>query len=309
VEGDVVQVGEVVAVVSRVRVYPVKSLAGVDVASATVEPWGLRGDHRWMVVDASGGVLTAREHHAMLSVRATPDDDGGVTLDAHGAPSLRVFPPTGPADVPVRMTRLDRATAAGQAADHWLSDVLGEPVRLVFLDDPRRRPLSPVHGGRDGEPLSLADAGPLSLTTTASLRQLDAWLSQEAQVRGEPEPTPLDMLRFRPSVVVDGDLEPFAEDRWEVVRLGQVTYRFAEHCDRCVMMTLDPATTHRGKEPLRTLARRRRWAGTTWFGIRVVPTAQGTLTIGDDVEVLSHADAPLSAPVASAGHADGRRPA
>jgi uncharacterized protein YcbX len=91
------------------------------------------------------------------------------------------------------------------------------------------------------------------------------------------------------------------------VRIGDVTYRFAEHCDRCVMTTIDPATTATGKEPLRTLARHRRWGGKTWFGIRLVPTARGTLAPGDDVEVLLRDE--LSAPVASAGAARGRRPA
>jgi uncharacterized protein len=299
----------IVVRVSRVRVYPVKSLAGLDVGRTAVEPWGLRDDRRWMVVDPRGDVVTARERHALLSVRATPDDEGGLTLDADGAPSLHVAAPTGPADVPVRISRLDRATSAGEEADRWLSRVLGEAMRLVWLDDPRRRPLSPAHGGEDGDPLSLADAGPLLLTTTASLQQLDSWVHREAQRRGEPDPAPVDMLRFRPNVVIAGDLAPFMEDTWRSVRLGDVTYRFAEHCDRCVMTTIDPATTVGGKEPLRSLARHRRWDGKTWFGIRLVPTVRGTLATGDDVEVLSRADAGLSAPVASAGAARGRRPA
>jgi uncharacterized protein YcbX len=293
-----------VTIVSAVRLYPVKSLRGIDVPRAVVEPGGLRGDRRWMVVDRWGDVLTARECHALLSIQATPDDEGGVTLAAPGASPVHVAAPGRPADVLVRISRLDRATAAGEEADRWLSEVLGQPVRLVWQDDPRRRPLSPSHGGAEGDPLSLADAGPLLLTSTASLRQLDAWVAEEAGRRGEPAPDPLDMVRFRPNVVVDGDLAPFVEDTWRLVRLGSVTYRFAEHCDRCVMTTLDPQTGQGGKEPLRTMARRRRWDGRTWFGVRVVPTGDGQLGVGDDVEVL---DA-VSAPDASAP-AEARRPA
>ncbi len=284
--------------VLRVRVYPVKSLAGVEVSGADVEPWGLRGDRRWMVVDRRGDVVTARERHALLSLRATPDDEGGLTLASDGAPSLHVDPPTEPADVPVRLSRIDRATSAGPEADAWLSSVLGEPVRLVWLDDPRRRPMSPNHGGEDGDPLTFADAGPLLLTSTASLRQLDAWMADEAERRGEPAPDRLDMVRFRPNVVVggavdgvDGALAPFEEDTWRSIRIGGVTYRFAEHCDRCVMTTLDPATMLGGKEPLRTLARHRRWDRKTWFGVRLIPTSVGRLTVGDEVEVLSRVGA------------------
>jgi uncharacterized protein len=281
---------EVEGTVVRVRLYPVKSLGGVDVATADVEPWGLRGDRRWMVVDASGDVVTARERHALLSIRATPDDAGGVTLEAGGRSSLHVPAPQGPVDVPVGISRLDRATAAGHEADRWLSDVLGEPVRLVWLDDPARRPVSPAHGGRAGDPLSLADAGPLLLTSTSSLARLEQWMRQEADRRGEADPVALDMLRFRPNVVIEGDVEPFAEDRWRSLRLGECTYRFAEHCDRCVITTLDPGTQRGGKEPLRTLARHRQWDGKTWFGVRLVPTSGGSLSVGDEVEVLEVAD-------------------
>lgn len=266
-----------------------KSLAGVEVPAADVEPWGLRGDRRWMVVDRWGDVVTARERHSLLSLRATPDDDGGLTLDADGAPSLHVDPPSGPADVYVRLSRIDRATSAGADADGWLSSVLGAQVQLVWLDDPRRRPVSPNHGGEDGDPLTFADAGPLLLTSAPSLRQLDVWVAEEAQRRGESAPRPLDMVRFRPNVVVDGELPPFGEDAWRSVRLGALTYRVAEPCDRCVMTTLDPATTEGGREPIRTMARYRRWDGKTWFGMRLIPTSAGQLTVGDDVEVLDAA--------------------
>src|SRR5690606_14881831 len=46
--------------VTRVRTYPVKSLAGNDVERAAVEPWGLADDRRWGLVDESGAKVTAR---------------------------------------------------------------------------------------------------------------------------------------------------------------------------------------------------------------------------------------------------------
>jgi uncharacterized protein len=264
-------------------------VAGTSVAVADVERSGLRGDRRWMVVDAAGTVVTARERHLLLSVTATPLDDDGVLLAAGGMPSLRVERPSGPPDVPVELSRLATATAAGRAADTWLSALLGEQVRLVWLDDPARRPVSPQHGGLTGDPLSLADAGPVLLTTTASLRQVQQWVEQECAERGEPAPGPLDMVRFRPNVVVDGDLEPFAEDAWRRLVIGEVTYRFAECCDRCVMTTIDPSTLRGGKEPLRALARHRRWGGKVWFGVRLVPTAAGRVAVGDEVRVVATA--------------------
>jgi len=46
--------------VSSLRIYPVKSTAGIDVREAVVHPWGLHNDRRWMVVDPEGETVTAR---------------------------------------------------------------------------------------------------------------------------------------------------------------------------------------------------------------------------------------------------------
>jgi uncharacterized protein len=59
-------------VLASVHIYPVKSLGGVDVDEAYVEPWGLRDDRRWLVLNPDGTVLTAREQHRMLGVTARP---------------------------------------------------------------------------------------------------------------------------------------------------------------------------------------------------------------------------------------------
>ena len=83
-----------------------------------------------------------------------------------------------------------------------------------------------------------------------------------------------------------GDLAPFAEDDWRDLEIGGVPYRFAEHCDRCVVTTIDPCTREHGKEPIRTLAGHRKWDGKTWFGIRVIPLSRGTLSLGDTVTVV-----------------------
>ena len=54
-------------------------------------------------------------------------------------------------------------------------------------------------------------------------------------------------------------------------------------CDRCVMTTIDPVSLLGGPEPIRTLARHRRWEGATWFGTRLVALGVGTVRVGDAV--------------------------
>ena len=70
--------------VTRLRIHPVKSFAGIDIDSAEVLPWGLAGDRRWGVVDASGAPVTAREKNHMLTLTAELLADGGLLLGERG---------------------------------------------------------------------------------------------------------------------------------------------------------------------------------------------------------------------------------
>jgi uncharacterized protein YcbX len=238
-----------------------------------VEPWGLAGDRRWAVVDEAGTSRTARQVRALLGFRAEPLDAGAVRIvDSEGA-SLVVEPPVGAAPIAVSHSRQGSALPAPEDANEWLSKRLGRRVTLVWQPDPTARSISEQRGGLPGESLSLADAGPLLLVSEASLAQLNRWIDDDF---GASEP--LDVTRFRPNVVVDG-VEPFAEDAWASVRIGDVSFRTTMQCDRCVMTTIDPATLAGGKEPIRTLARHRRSGNKVWFGIRLAPTSPGTIRV------------------------------
>jgi uncharacterized protein YcbX len=267
-----------------IHVYPLKSATGMSCESALVHPWGLEGDRRWAVVGEDGENLWLGEFPRMASVRARDLGDGGLALSAPGLSDLTVPPATGPA-VPVGFSGLDRAVAADEAAHAWLTRLLGCPARLVWLDDPRRRSVSARHGGLPGDVVSFAWDAPLLLASAASQRRLDDWIAEEAMERHEEAPQPLSIARFRPNVVVDG-AEPYAEDGWAGVRIGEVDFRVSELCDRCAVTTIDPDTQVKGKEPLRTLARHRRWDGKTWFGVRLVPRNPGAIRVGDPVTPL-----------------------
>ena len=112
------------------HLHPVKSTAVRAVPHAEVEPWGLAGDRRWMVVDATGECVTAREEHRLLSVTAdTTATHPGLTralrLSAPGVGPLDVAVPDGPA-LPVTVHgRALEGTAAPARAGAWFGTVLG----------------------------------------------------------------------------------------------------------------------------------------------------------------------------------------
>jgi uncharacterized protein YcbX len=75
--------------------YPVKSCRGQPLRAAPVEPWGLAGDRRWMIVDSGGEVVTARERPRLVLVTPVPEG-GAIRLAGPGMPELMVsVPPAG----------------------------------------------------------------------------------------------------------------------------------------------------------------------------------------------------------------------
>ncbi|MEU1778380.1 MOSC N-terminal beta barrel domain-containing protein [Streptomyces abikoensis] len=274
------------SVLSSVHFYPVKSMAGCAPGEAAVEPWGLAGDRRWMVVDPEHRMITQRQEPRLALAAAEPLPGGGVRLTAPGAEPLEVAVPApadGPGGTVVAEIFRDKVEAvpAGEAAEAWLTAFLGTGARLLHMDDPaRRRPIDPDYA-RPGETVSFADGYPLLVTTTASLRELNSLIARGD--RADEGPLPMD--RFRPNVVVD-DTAPWAEDEWRRVRVGEVTFRAVKPCARCVVTTTDQRTAERGKEPLRTLARHHRIDGKAVFGRNLIPEHTGTVRVGDPVEIL-----------------------
>ncbi|NGN40250.1 MOSC domain-containing protein [Mesorhizobium sp. CGMCC 1.15528] len=260
--------------VESLHIYPLKSGAGLSVETARLEPEGLVGDRRMMVVDEEGNCITARKTSKLMQVRTHLDGDE-VVLTAPGMPVLAFARDT--------LHRTDTVTIwgdsvialdAGDAASQWLQDFLGRPCRLVVKGGQTRRPLGLGGGGT----VSFADTAPLLLTNAASLANMNRFLETEAE-----------MQRFRPNLVVSGP-DAYAEDSWATVRIGEIEFEVAGACDRCVMITLDPRTGE-GRpdhEPLALLGKQRRGEdGKAYFGQFLIPRTMGRLTVGDPVEVLA----------------------
>ena len=115
------------------------------------------------------------------------------------------------------------------------------------------------------------DTFPLSLITTQTMARL-----------GESVGAPLDVMRFRPNIVVEAAAEaPFQEDAWvgRVLGIGGMAMRVDKRDGRCVVITIDPVTTERNPSILRTVARDREGCLGV-YGSTVIP---GRVAVGDAV--------------------------
>ncbi len=253
--------------------YPVKSLRGESLETMEVDARGLRHDRHWMLVNDAGRFLTQRELPRMALVRPLVTDQG-LRLRAPGRADLEVAPESDE-DLEVQVWR-DRCLARvmNPEADRWLSDFLGVSARLVYLPEDRVRQVDQDYS-RPGEQVGFADGFPFLLISRASLDDLNRRMAK-----------PLPMERFRPNLVVDG-CEPYAEDDWKRIRIGELTFRVVKPCSRCVIPTVNPETGEReGNEPLKTLMTYRKEGNNVYFGQNLLHDGFGRLEVGMSVEVL-----------------------
>jgi uncharacterized protein YcbX len=262
---------------SRIDIYPVKSLHGVETDQAEVEAPGLQHDRRWIIVDAAGRFVTQRDRPMLATLHARSSPEG--LYMTHGASHLHVPAPCPGADTMTVTIFGDRVLAerADASAGQWLGDRLGFACSLAYMADPAIRAVDPAYGN-GADRVSFADGFPILLTNTASLVELNTRLARQ-----------IPMQRFRPNLTVDL-AEPWAEDGWRRLRIGDVVLKLVKPCGRCLVTTIDQETGKRldPAEPLLTLAtyRRHEALNGVMFGQNAIPERLGTIRRGDPVEVL-----------------------
>ena len=255
--------------------YPIKACRGFDVDSSSVELMGLQYDRRMMVVTPDGEFLTQREYPKLALV--TPSQsDGVVTLSAPEFDSVRFSIKSSGVTTLVNIWKSKgvQAVDQGDRPSEWFSDWLGTPVRLVHIADGFKRKVSPNYAVTPNDHTGFADGYPILIISEESLSDLNSRME-----------TSVPMNRFRPNIVVKG-CEPFAEDTWERIKIGDVEMAVVKPCARCVVTTIDKNTLEKSKEPLKTLNKFRKQIGGAMFGMNVIPLNEGRLEVGLSVQVI-----------------------
>ena len=60
---------------ASIHIYPMKAARAVDLDESRVEPWGLAGDRRWLLVDEDGRFISQREEPSLARVVAGCETD------------------------------------------------------------------------------------------------------------------------------------------------------------------------------------------------------------------------------------------
>ncbi|WP_456295396.1 hybrid-cluster NAD(P)-dependent oxidoreductase [Vibrio sp. AK197] len=260
---------------SKINIYPAKSIGGIAMSSSWVEKQGLSFDRRFLIAQPDGAMVTARKYPQMVLVKTALTADG-VTFSVQGKPALHLRYCDFSMQEHDAQVWADQFTAYQTTAEAnaWFSDVLGQRVTLLYCGAQSNRVREKV-----GHNVSFADGYPVLVIGEASLEELNR---RSSQVHS--------MDQFRTNLVVS-NTEPFEEDRWKRIRIGEVEFESVKPCERCILTTVDveKGEFRASKEPLATLSQfRANEAGGVFFGQNLVAKNEGMIRAGDRVEVLEY---------------------
>lgn len=229
--------------------YPVKSMAGEELATTQVTTRGLAGDRVYALVDRSANkVATLRTWAAdLLNYRAQLIAEP--TSDAP-APAARITTP--PGDV-LTTVQADIDTRLSAAFGRDLALLAHAPAGML-LEVPAGT-LAGAYASVTQFPLGSAapgtffDYGAVHVIASSTVARL-----QSAYPDGR-----LDSRRFRPNIIIENaDGEPFLENAWagRTLALGEeVVLRATIPCPRCVVTTLPQSDLPRDPGILRTIVK------------------------------------------------------
>ena len=273
---------------TSLHLHPVKGCHRIEVDRATAGPYGLVGDREWQIVPATPTddlkFLTQRRHPQLTGIRPALAE-GGIVLRATGMPDLFVPTPGAATTSTVHYSGESMAGDGGDEAARWLTEVIGEPVRLHGIAPGYERRFGDVFPTQS----NLGDLAPILVANDAS----HAFLAERAVEPFGPE-------RWRANVWVDGG-EPWAEDTWRSLRIGDAQVTLALPWPRCAVPQVDQEDGTRHREPAVVLAKHRRCPplpdssslvqmmlpGNALFGMAgAIEPAGAVIRVGDAVEVV-----------------------
>ena len=229
-------------------------------------------DRRWMLVDHQGNFLSQRQLPALTQFLPGHQDNLIIKHMPSGDTMTIALAEFSKANNVVVWGQECTAHSSENGINKWLSERLEKEVTLVYMDENDMRP---VEAPNTNNIVSFADGYPILLTTLASLAELNNKLDDS-----------IDITRFRPNIVVDGDT-PFAEDNWQKVKIGDVIFRVVKKCARCHVINIDQETGLASKEPLKTLSTFRQEGHKVNFGMNLIPENTGIIHEADEVLVIS----------------------
>ena len=257
---------------TQIYIYPIKSLPGISLKSASVKNRGLEWDRRWMLVDSNDRFITLREFPVLTQFNCEIDETG--LLVRHEGSSIKIVESAVSRKVSAQIwTDEVEVKVAAQDVNDWFTENLDVEVRLVKICDDAKRNLNYNEGN-----VSLADRWPYLILGTKSVAHINTKLAAN-----------VDMLRFRPNLVVS-TTEEYEEDLWQRFTIGNIDFEGYGPCGRCQMVNIDAHSGEIGENVLKVLSSYRTKGHKIVLGLQAASIQTGIITVGDSIDIQDYGE-------------------
>ncbi|AOH56929.1 sulfurase [Peribacillus muralis] len=230
--------------IQEITRHPVKSFTGEQVKKTKVMDYGLYGDRSHAFKDKDGKFITITQVPDMVRYQAS--FSGAETLNAY--PELKVKAPNG-------------------KVLNWGGAAFQEEMDLLLDREAEAVVYPPAH-----IPFGAIEEEHILLVSDASIGELTKLWGSE-----------MDGRRFRHNLVLSlVNKTPFLEETWFGKRIiigNGVELEIKRHCERCMIITVDPSDSHKDPSLLKTVVKQRN----NHFGVYASVLRTGEIRLGDQV--------------------------
>ncbi|PLR95059.1 MOSC domain-containing protein [Bacillus sp. T33-2] len=224
--------------------YPVKSFQGEKVQQSTIEAYGLYGDRSHVFIDETKPRKYVMATHFPELLKYEAQFEGQESSEKY--PQVRITTPQG-------------------KQFYWDDEPFHKEIQQIAGD------VYPVKYTPKHVPIGAIEEEHILIVTDSSLTKMEQMWGKQ-----------LDFLRFRPNLVIAmGEGAPFAEEFWFGKRMiiGDIELEIKRHCERCMIINIDPVSHEKDNTLLKTVVRER----DNHFGVYASVIKTGQVKVGDNV--------------------------
>ena len=222
--------------VSKIIIYPIKSLSGVSLPFAKVTSTGFKNDRKFMLMSyVEKKMITLREFPSLYSIKVSMINEGLLQLEnekKNQPPILVHLNPPYQKSIIYKVNVWDDlidVQSVDKMIDDWFSEALGIRCMLVRMIPDFFRQVDLKYANK-GQGVLFADGFPYLICTEKNLAFLNSHLDKKVS-----------MLHFRPNIVIDNS-ELNEEKSWKSIEINNHIFDSFKPCARCQVISIEPET-------------------------------------------------------------------
>jgi len=222
--------------VSKIIIYPIKSLSGVSLPLAKVTSTGFKNDRKFMLMSyAEKKMITLREFPSLYSIKVSMINEDLLQLENKNKNQHPILIHLNQAyqDGPIyKVTVWDDVIdvqCVDKRIDEWFSEAIGIRCMLVRMIPDFFRQVD-LRYAIKGQGVMFADGFPYLICSESSLGSLNKHLDKKVSI-----------LHFRPNIVIENS-DPHEEKSWKSIEINSHIFDSFKPCARCQVISIEPET-------------------------------------------------------------------